>query len=51
MAFSLYNNKQFPFQDSNILNNDTKNPNNSKMYRYLGLLFEYNMRWNCHIFN
>lgn len=38
--FFLYNNTQFPFRDSTIynyiyctVNNDTKNPNHSKVYR------------------
>lgn len=57
MAFSIYNCTNFPFQDLKVYNiNNIYNPNYSiinivNKIKYLGLMFDYNMKWDIHILN
>jgi len=55
-AFSTYNCSNFTFQELVVCNNDNNidNTTYSKIkrvtkIRYLGLTFDYNMRWHVHI--
>jgi len=57
MAFLIYNYSNFTFQELIICNNDySDNSTYSKINRvtkvkYLGLIFNYNVRWHIHILN
>jgi hypothetical protein len=58
MAFSIYSYSNFTFQELIVCNNDnnTDNTTYSKInrvtkVRYLGLTFDFNMRWHVHIQN
>jgi hypothetical protein len=55
MAFSVYNCSQYSSQEITVHNDynnlDTKyfKINRVTKVRYLGLIFDCNMRWNCHV--
>ena len=57
MAFSVYNFSNFTFQHLKVCNYDKRdNPSYSTINRvtkikYLGLMFDYNMRLNMHVSN